>query len=144
MKRTITIPGKPKGKGRPRVTKYGTYTPQATKDAEANIIREYRHRYGDEKLEGAIRVDIVCRFPLAKKDYDKYGQFKPSGIEKLSRGGIDIRIDCDNMAKLVLDALNGVAYEDDKQVVSLSVTKFYDNFAETIITLEEINHENLL
>jgi Holliday junction resolvase RusA-like endonuclease len=33
--------------------------------------------------------------------------------------------DLDNIAKTVLDALNGVCYEDDAQVVILSVTKCY-------------------
>lgn len=31
--------------------------------------------------------------------------------------------DIDNVAKIVLDALNGVAWEDDAQVVSLTVSK---------------------
>jgi len=37
------------------------------------------------------------------------------------------RTDVDNLAKFVLDSLNGVLYEDDKQVASLQVTKVYDN-----------------
>lgn len=34
--------------------------------------------------------------------------------------------DTDNIAKIVLDALNGLAYPDDKQVVELQVLKTYD------------------
>ena len=34
-----------------------------------------------------------------------------------------IKPDADNMAKAVLDALNGVAFDDDAQVVELHVTK---------------------
>ena len=37
------------------------------------------------------------------------------------------RTDVDNLAKFVLDALNGVLYVDDKQVASLTVTKVYDD-----------------
>ena len=33
--------------------------------------------------------------------------------------------DCDNIAKIICDALNGVAYDDDKQIVALKVTKIY-------------------
>jgi len=50
------------------------------------------------------------------------------------------RRDLDNMAKLVLDALNKEAYDDDNQVVELNLRKFYtdkDN-ARTVITLREI------
>ena len=34
--------------------------------------------------------------------------------------------DADNIAKSVLDALNGLAYADDKQIVTLVVDKYYD------------------
>lgn len=33
--------------------------------------------------------------------------------------------DADNIAKLVLDALNGKAWHDDSQITSLDVTKLY-------------------
>ena len=35
------------------------------------------------------------------------------------------KIDCDNLAKTVLDALNGIAYDDDKQICRLYVEKRY-------------------
>ncbi len=37
------------------------------------------------------------------------------------------RTDVDNLAKFVLDSLNGVLYTDDRQVASLTVTKVYDD-----------------
>jgi Holliday junction resolvase RusA-like endonuclease len=33
--------------------------------------------------------------------------------------------DCDNIAKIVLDALNGIAFHDDSQVSCLTVHKHY-------------------
>lgn len=36
-----------------------------------------------------------------------------------------VKPDCDNIAKNINDALNGIAYPDDKQIVSLIVTKRY-------------------
>ena len=33
--------------------------------------------------------------------------------------------DLDNIAKTILDALNGIAYEDDKQIVELHCEKYY-------------------
>lgn len=39
----------------------------------------------------------------------------------------NMRTDVDNLAKFVLDSLNGLVYEDDRQIVSLHVTKLYDN-----------------
>lgn len=38
-----------------------------------------------------------------------------------------LRTDVDNLAKFVLDSLNGVLYADDRQIASLHVTKLYDN-----------------
>jgi Holliday junction resolvase RusA-like endonuclease len=37
------------------------------------------------------------------------------------------RSDVDNLAKFVLDSLNGLLYEDDRQISSLHVTKLLDN-----------------
>jgi Holliday junction resolvase RusA-like endonuclease len=36
--------------------------------------------------------------------------------------------DADNIGKLVLDALNGVAYKDDSQVFSIEVEKIWAEF----------------
>ena len=33
--------------------------------------------------------------------------------------------DCDNIAKIILDSLNGVLYDDDKQITSIIVYKKY-------------------
>jgi Holliday junction resolvase RusA-like endonuclease len=38
-----------------------------------------------------------------------------------------MRTDVDNLAKFVLDSLNNITYVDDRQIVSLHVTKLYDN-----------------
>ena len=38
--------------------------------------------------------------------------------------------DIDNLTKLVLDACNGLFYQDDKQVVKLAVIKMKDNISE--------------
>ena len=49
--------------------------------------------------------------------------------------------DCDNLAKAVLDALNGVLWQDDSQVVELSVSKWYaagDESPRTTIDVEEL------
>ena len=45
--------------------------------------------------------------------------------------------DADNIAKIVLDALNGVAYEDDSQVINLSVQKRYSEEARVFVHIEE-------
>lgn len=49
------------------------------------------------------------------------------------------KIDSDNLAKSILDALNGVAYDDDSQVCLLIVQKLYAEVARVEVILEEIN-----
>jgi Holliday junction resolvase RusA-like endonuclease len=46
--------------------------------------------------------------------------------------------DPDNIGKIVMDALNGVAYEDDKQIVEMNVTKFYGTEDQMEVTIREV------
>lgn len=49
--------------------------------------------------------------------------------------------DTDNIAKGILDALNGIAYLDDKQVVKLEVEKHYSQNARVEVTIEELEEK---
>jgi Holliday junction resolvase RusA-like endonuclease len=46
--------------------------------------------------------------------------------------------DCDNMAKIVLDALNGIAFDDDSQITDLIVHKQYGESPNVEIELTEL------
>ena len=65
-----------------------------------------REAFVGEKLEGPIGCDLLFRFTRPKSHTRKQ---KESGWHT---GKADI----DNLQKLVFDALNGVAYDDDKQI----------------------------
>ena len=117
---TFTIPGEPTAKGRPRVTRYGTYTPKETVAYENLVKLMYREKYHNKMLEGALIGTVTCYFPVPKS--------MPKYKKKLA-GEFEIfptkRPDCDNLAKAVFDALNGIAYKDDSQIVGMSVLKRY-------------------
>ena len=50
-----------------------------------------------------------------------------AGLSSAGGGGVGhIRSDVDNLAKFVMDSLNGVVYADDRQVTSLNVVKVLD------------------
>lgn len=49
--------------------------------------------------------------------------------------------DIDNIAKVVCDALNGVAYKDDKQIVSLKLAKRYGSLPMVVIDINEIKEQ---
>lgn len=43
--------------------------------------------------------------------------------------------DLDNVAKIVCDALNGVAYKDDAQIVDLKVHKYFSETPEVVVVI---------
>jgi Holliday junction resolvase RusA-like endonuclease len=48
------------------------------------------------------------------------------------------KCDADNLAKSILDALNGIAYYDDSQVCELLVRKYYSDNPRVEILISEI------
>lgn len=114
------VPGKVQGKARPRFSsRSGTvYTPGKTKSYERQIAEAYEAQHGP-CFEGAVMVVIEAVFPIpkswtrAKKAEALAGKLPPG------------KPDIDNILKIVLDGLNGIAYEDDKQVTMTQCKKFY-------------------
>ena len=45
--------------------------------------------------------------------------------------------DFDNIAKIICDALNEIAFKDDSQVYDCRVQKFYSETPRTVVTIEE-------
>lgn len=50
--------------------------------------------------------------------------------------------DIDNLVKVVLDGLNGLAYKDDKQIVALEAAKGYEITPLTRVTLREVEQDD--
>lgn len=96
-------------KRRPRFTRSGTaYTDAKTRQEMALIASQYK---GVRHLcPVSVRVDIYPKMP--------------SGVpKKLDRLPAMKKPDADNVLKVVMDALNGVAYDDDKQVTHAEVVR---------------------
>lgn len=103
------------GKLRPRFTRSGcTYTPAKTRKAEMAVRDEFRKVCGERwaKFGGPVKVSISYSRQLAKSN-PKFWAFR----QDLGKP------DLDNVAKLVLDSLNGLAYADDSQVVEIRMAK---------------------
>jgi len=134
----IIVKGDPKGKARPRVTRGGqhTYTPGATKDYEKLIQVSFRQQNGQKK-EGYLSAGIKAYFKIPKS-YSK----------KKRQDALDNKImpdkkpDIDNIAKCILDALNGLAYEDDKQIVYLVISKWYSEEPRVEVNISELDTSN--
>jgi len=132
----FVIPGPPVGKGRPRFSTAGgkprSYTPAVTRDYESLIAaRAAEAMAGREPLRTPLRVMIeaTMSIPLswskAKRQAALDGDVYPS------------RPDVDNIAKTVLDGMNGVVYEDDAQVMYLKVSKKYAEEGSVTVWLAE-------
>lgn len=125
---TFTIPGKPRAKGRPRMTKSGhTYTPKKTVEFE-NWVRCCWP--GEPILEGPLWARITVTLAIPKSWPKKKREFSEAGLV-----WPDKRPDCDNIIKSILDALNGIAYHDDAQIVDVHCLKQYGAVDETRVTL---------
>lgn len=112
--------GEPKGKGRPRFGNGHTYTPKTTTDYEKSVLAAYMDNYHTYKLKGEIWVHIRAYMGIPKSTPKKRQS------EMLGKGVVK-KPDVDNIAKIILDALNGVAYDDDKQITRLVVVKKYSS-----------------
>ena len=103
--------GRVRGQGRPRFARGRAYKAAADREYEAEIAAAYLAA-GGPVHSGPVAVRVDTRRPLPKA--------RPRTASPEPDTG---RPDADNVAKAVLDALNGVAWEDDSQVVLLEVVK---------------------
>lgn len=132
------VPGEPKGKGRPRFnTKTGkTYTPGDTINYENLVKLQYQSLVGDKYTEKPIEAIITCYYSIPKsmskanKEKAYHGKLRPTK-----------KPDLDNVAKVVLDSLNGLAYKDDSQVVSLKIDKYYADKPLVKVELYEVEYD---
>lgn len=130
------ISGEPMGKQRPKFARIGNftraYTPKETVSYENWVKMCYQNFGGEHFGSEVLKVEIDARFPIpksfSKKKHEqaKDGEIRPS-----------VKPDCDNIAKIILDALNGIAFDDDKQVVELKINKTYDEIPKVIVKIEK-------
>lgn len=117
------VNGKPQGKQRPRFSRRSgvVYTPAKTAKYEKAIAKAYTDS-GGKCIPADCYVSVtVCAFFPVPKSYSK--KKREDCLERRLRP--DKKPDMDNILKVVLDGLNRVAYEDDKQVVELIGRKYY-------------------
>lgn len=128
MRAEFEIPGPPQGKGRPRFSSYGgrvhTRTPEQTVLYENLVKTEYQRQCEDIRFPDGtpLFVKIIAFYEIPKSVSKKKREQMLNGeIVPLKKP------DLDNIAKCVLDSLNGIAYRDDSQVVELTIRKYYDD-----------------
>lgn len=135
--REFKIPGKAQAKQRPRMGRSGiVYTAKETLVYE-NYVKmcysDYANQFGWLPYENQVRAEIEVLVAVPKSDSKTKKKAKIEGMIRPA-----VKPDCDNLAKSILDSLNGLAYHDDKQVVELVVKKYYAENAEVKIKLSEV------
>lgn len=131
------ILGEPMGKQRPRFARMGkftkAYTPKETINYENWVKLSYANFGGEHFGDSGLSVKIVAKlsipksWSMTKRNKAKDGEIAPK-----------IKPDCDNIAKIICDALNGIAYDDDKQIVELIVEKRYAEEPKVIVEIKKI------
>jgi len=135
---TLTLFGKPHGKGRPRITTWGgfarAYTPAKTRAYEANLagvaveaMAGRKPLYGPLIVKVTACLPVPASWPRKRRDAALAGAIRPTG-----------RPDWDNLAK-VCDALNGIVWKDDAQVVEGSVVKRYSESPKLVVEIRPLD-----
>lgn len=118
----LTVKGRPVPKARPVVPKKGRpYTRKSTLKYEQKVREAYRASSNPAYMAGeALSADLRFYFKVPKNTTKK------QWAELIQHPWYTKKKDLDNLAKSVLDALNGVAYADDSQIACLYLSKVYD------------------
>lgn len=130
----FTIPGKPCGKGRPRFYNGRAITPEKTVNYETLVKLAFRQTYPNAEPIAAkvgLIATIKAYYPIPVSTSKKLQARMRAGLMKPT-----VKPDTDNIAKICLDALNGIAYHDDAQIVVLQVTKLYSDEPRVVVRLE--------
>lgn len=133
MKIEFTVPGVPIGKGRPRFTKDGhAHTPGKTREYENKVVQCWKCQSGKGFAAGIPLSATVTAFFTVPKSTSKKKAAALDGMPHIKRP------DADNVAKAILDALNGHAYNDDSAIALLTVRKYQTTGASRVeVIIEE-------
>lgn len=138
LKVKFTVLGSPVGKGRPRFKNTGnfvqTYTPKETVSYENLVKLEYRRQCNDFKFDKETPVDmrITAYYAIPKSASKKK---KALMLERKIRP--IKKPDSSNVVKSIEDALNGIAYHDDTQIVDSQIRRFYGENPKVVVTIQE-------
>ncbi len=120
---SLVVLGKPHGKLRPRWSRTRMYSPSETVNYETYIKEMFVISYPDfVLLEGPLEITILAWMMIPKSTSKKKAKLM---IERILRP--DKKPDWDQLGKIVSDALEGLAYKNDSQIVDAHVHKRYSD-----------------
>lgn len=140
----FVIPGPPGAKGRPKFSVVNGHahvrTPAKTVEYENLVRLEYQMQAGNFRFpDGAsLIMTVIARFPIPKS-------YTKSKRQKIAEGNLypSKKPDWDNIGKVVSDALNKIAYDDDSAIVEAHTYKEYSDKPEVEVILFEKKQKNV-
>lgn len=134
---TFTVDGDPVGKQRARHRFTGkfvqSYTPNKTRTYETSIREAAQAAMGSsEPLETPVTLYLYIRAPIPKSTPKSRLQgFLDGSVKPIKKP------DASNVLKSVEDAMNGVVYKDDSQIVNIHIAKVYASVSGVDICVKE-------
>lgn len=138
---SFSIPGEPKGKVNMKPIRMGSHLSLCNTRHNENymsLVRDAFYETGKEKIADNCRVymSIIACFQIPKSVSKKKREKMLSGSIQPTK-----KPDCDNISKIICDALNGIAFHDDSMIVGLEVEKFYSENPCVYVTIRSCENE---
>lgn len=125
----FTIPGDPRGKGRPRATTIGGHARMFT-DAKTASYENLVKLAASRALGDRAPLDVPLTVVVTVRMVPAASASRKNRANMLSGAIAPTKLpDLDNVVKAVLDGCNKVAFRDDALVVSLIARKRYAEVA---------------
>jgi len=117
MKKTFYVTPVPAS--RPRVTRWSTFYPKKYTEFRASMEMAVKDvQFIPFETNIYAKLDFFVQIPKSwskKKKESMQGKF------------CDNNADIDNYCKAILDSLNGIYYQDDRQIVMIRARKYWSN-----------------
>lgn len=137
----FVVPGRPVGKGSVRVTMHGTYMPPETKAWMRLVSDVARMACPREPWTAPVKLVVVATFAAGERPYTTARLQVVAGRVVPDALGATRKPDASNILKGVEDALTGIVWRDDSQVVRVSVCKEIGEHAAVYVRVERLADE---
>lgn len=125
----FSVPGEPRGWARARTQGKRFFTDGKTA-SEKQAVAAWAMKAGARILDGPVEMRLFAYLRIPKSASKKLRAAMLAGVERPTK-----KPDGDNLAKLTMDALNGVCWRDDVQVVDLTVRKFWSDEPRLVVEI---------
>lgn len=135
----FTIPGKPRGKGRPRATARGKFIRIYTDDQTASYenlvaLAAKAAMQGRAPMTGAVSLTVTVNVEVPKSASRKARAAMLAGEQRPAK-----KPDLTNCLKAIEDGANAIVYADDAQIVFIQAWKVYAETPGVEVLVREID-----